>query len=77
MDAALKMTRQYFVEMAPSQQRRVSFIARRQSYHGMMAGSLSMCGHRGRRAVFDPMFLSNMSHVSSCKAYRGDGGERG
>lgn len=71
MDAAMKMARQYFIELVPSQPQRFRFVARRESYHGNTLGSLSVGGHRSRRAIFEPMLLQNVSHVSACNAYRG------
>lgn len=71
MEAAMKMARQYFVEVG--QGKRAKFIAREGSYHGTTLGALSMSGHVGRRALFKNtgMLLDNVSHVSPCYAYRG------
>jgi adenosylmethionine-8-amino-7-oxononanoate aminotransferase len=70
MEAAMKMARQYFVEIG--QERRVKFIAREGSYHGTTLGALSMSGHVGRRALFkNTGLLLDISHVSPCYAYRG------
>lgn len=71
MEAALKLARQYFMEMSPAQPRRANFIARRQSYHGNTLGALSASGHVARRALFEPTLLRNVSHVSACNVYRG------
>jgi adenosylmethionine-8-amino-7-oxononanoate aminotransferase len=71
MDAAMKLTRQYFLELSPSQVERTKFIARKQSYHGTTLGSLALGGHKGRRALFEPLLLENCSHVSPCYSYRG------
>jgi adenosylmethionine-8-amino-7-oxononanoate aminotransferase len=30
-----------------------------------------MSGHVARRAIYEPMLLDNISHVSACNAYRG------
>jgi len=68
MEAAMKLARQYFVEK--SQPRRTRFIARRESYHGATLGSLAMGGHAARRAIYEPLLLDNISHVSPCNAYR-------
>ncbi|GAB7340953.1 hypothetical protein MBLNU457_7297t1 [Dothideomycetes sp. NU457] len=73
MDAAMKLARQYFVETAQPQ--RTRFIARRQSYHGATLGSLAMGGHAARRAIYEPLLLDNISHVSPCNAYRMREGE--
>ncbi|MCJ1420560.1 hypothetical protein MMC32_006917 [Xylographa parallela] len=69
MEAAMKLARQYFLELA--QPARVRFIARKESYHGTTLGALSMSGHLGRRKLFEPMLLGNVSRVSACNAYRG------
>jgi adenosylmethionine-8-amino-7-oxononanoate aminotransferase len=71
MEAAVKMSRQYFLELKPSQPRRTRFIARRQSYHGTTLGSLSIGGHVARRELYEPLLSTNVSHVSPCYAYRG------
>lgn len=71
MEAAMKLSRQYFLELKPSQPQRTKFIARKESYHGTTLGALSMSGHVARRALFEPMLLGNISRVSACNAYRG------
>ena len=71
MEAAMKLARQYFLEISPSQPARTRFIARHESYHGTTLGSLSAGGHRARRKLFEPMLSKNTSHVSACNAYRG------
>ena len=71
MEAAMKLARQYFLELDPPQPSRTKFIARKESYHGTTLGSLSMSGHVGRRALFEPMLMPNISRVSACNAYRG------
>jgi adenosylmethionine-8-amino-7-oxononanoate aminotransferase len=71
MEATMKLARQYFLELAPAQPSRINFIARKESYHGTTLGSLAMSGHVGRRALFEPMLLKNVSRVSACNAYRG------
>lgn len=71
MEAAVKMSRQYFLELKPSQPKRTRFIARKQSYHGTTLGSLSIGGHVARRELYEPLLSTNVSHVSPCFAYRG------
>lgn len=71
MEAAMKLTRQYFLETAPPQPKRTHFIARLPSFHGVTLGSLSVGGHLFRREMFEPLLLPNVSHVSPCNAYRG------
>ena len=67
MEAALKMARQYFVEIG--QPERTHFIARRQSYHGNTLGALAIGGNRWRREPFAPILI-NATHVSPCYSYR-------
>ena len=67
MEAALKMARQYFLEIG--QPKRHHFIARWQSYHGNTLGALSVGGNRWRREPFQPL-LTETTHVSPCFAYR-------
>lgn len=67
----MKLARQYFQELSPPQPQRCHFIARRESYHGTTLGALSTGGHVARRALYEPMLLPNISHVSACNAYRG------
>lgn len=66
----MKMARQFFLEKDPPEPARARFIARSQSYHGTTLGALSMGGHVGRRAKFEPMLLGNVSRVSPCYPYR-------
>jgi adenosylmethionine-8-amino-7-oxononanoate aminotransferase len=68
MEAALKLARQYFVEIGEPGRRHV--IARRQSYHGNTLGALSAGGNLWRRKQFEPL-LVDVTHVSPCYAYRG------
>ncbi len=67
VEAALKMARQYFVEIG--QPERGRFIARRQSYHGNTLGALAVGGNAWRRAQFAPL-LVDVEHVSPCYEYR-------
>ncbi|NNE85976.1 MAG: aspartate aminotransferase family protein [Alphaproteobacteria bacterium] len=67
VEAALKMARQYFVELG--QPTRRHFIARRQSYHGNTLGALAVGGNEPRREPFRPV-LAESHHVSPCFAYR-------
>ncbi|WP_461551505.1 aspartate aminotransferase family protein [Sinorhizobium meliloti] len=67
VEAALKMARQYFVEIGQPQRRHI--IARRQSYHGNTIGALAAGGNEWRRAQFKPI-LPETHHVSPCYAYR-------
>jgi len=67
MEAALKLSRQYFVERGETQ--RELFIARRQSYHGNTLGVLGVGGNEWRRKMFAPL-LKQGHHVSPCFEYR-------
>jgi adenosylmethionine-8-amino-7-oxononanoate aminotransferase len=67
VEAALKMARQYFVEIGQPERRR--FIARRQSYHGNTLGALAVGGNAWRRQQFEPL-LTEVAHVSPCYPYR-------
>ncbi|WP_440532698.1 aspartate aminotransferase family protein [Variovorax sp. YR566] len=67
VEAALKMARQYFIEIGQPQRKR--FIARRQSYHGNTLGALAVGGNKWRRAQFEPLLI-DVTHVSPCYAYR-------
>ncbi|MBW4090467.1 MAG: aspartate aminotransferase family protein [Proteobacteria bacterium] len=67
-EAAVKLARQYFVEIG--QPARTRFIARRQSYHGNTLGALAAGGNMARRVVYEPILAEAFSHVSPCFAYR-------
>ncbi|AMM23385.1 aspartate aminotransferase family protein [Variovorax sp. PAMC 28711] len=67
VESALKMARQYFVEIGQPQ--RSHFIARRQSYHGNTLGALAVGGNAWRRAPFAPILVP-ATHVAPCYAYR-------
>ena len=67
VEAALKMARQYFVEIGEPQRRHV--IARRQSYHGNTLGALAVGGNAWRRAQFEPLLITT-HHIDPCYAYR-------
>ncbi|UMU24313.1 aspartate aminotransferase family protein [Herbaspirillum seropedicae] len=67
VEAALKLARQYYVEVGQPQRRHI--IARRQSYHGNTLGALAIGGNAWRREMFMPMLIE-AHHVSPCYAYR-------
>lgn len=67
VEAALKMARQYCVEIGQPQ--REHFIARRQSYHGNTLGALAVGGNAWRRRQFAPLLIP-VSHVAPCYEYR-------
>ena len=62
VEAALKMARQYFVEIGQPQRRH--FIARRQSYHGNTLGALAVGGNAWRRKQFAPLLIDG----DACRA---------
>ncbi|MEO7852439.1 MAG: aspartate aminotransferase family protein [Rubrivivax sp.] len=67
IETALKMARQYFVEIGQSE--RTHFIARRQGYHGNTLGALAVGGNAWRRAPFAPLLI-DVTHVAPCYEYR-------
>jgi len=67
MEAALKLARQYFVEIGQPQ--RAKFIARRNSYHGNTLGALAVGGNAWRRQQFAPLLI-DVDHVAPTYAYR-------
>ena len=67
IEAALKLARQYFVEIGQPQRSR--FIARRQSYHGNTLGALAVGGNAWRRRQFAPLLI-DVLHVAPCYEYR-------
>ena len=67
IEAALKLARQYFLEIGQPQRRR--FIARRQSYHGNTLGALAVGGNAWRRSQFEPILI-DADHLTPCYAYR-------
>jgi adenosylmethionine-8-amino-7-oxononanoate aminotransferase len=67
VEAALKLARQYFVEIGQTQ--RCHVIGRRQSYHGNTLGALAVGGNMWRRQQFQPL-LAEVTHVSPCYEYR-------
>lgn len=67
IECALKLARQYFLEIGQPQRRR--FIARRQSYHGNTLGALAVGGNDWRRRQFEPLLIDS-HHIAPCYAYR-------
>jgi len=68
VEAALKMARQYFLEIGEPQRR--LFITRRQSYHGNTLGALGVGGNQWRREPFTPI-MTDAHYIDPCYAYRG------
>ncbi|KFZ02478.1 hypothetical protein V500_00178 [Pseudogymnoascus sp. VKM F-4518 (FW-2643)] len=69
-EAAMKMARQYFMELSPLQPQRTKYIAREHSYHGNTLGALALSGHLSRRKTYCPILSDNISWVSACNPYR-------
>jgi adenosylmethionine-8-amino-7-oxononanoate aminotransferase len=67
IEAAIKMARQYFVEIG--QKSRRIFISRRQSYHGNTLGALSAGGNEWRREPYRPLLI-DIPLIAPCFAYR-------
>ncbi len=70
MEAALKLARQYFLEIGQPDRRHI--IARKQSYHGNTLGALATGGNAWRREPYAPLLI-DITHVDPCYAYRGQG----
>jgi adenosylmethionine-8-amino-7-oxononanoate aminotransferase len=66
-EAALKMARQYFLEIGEPRRRHI--IARRQNYHGNTLGALAAGGNFLRRKQFRPLLIET-HHIEPCYAYR-------
>lgn len=67
VEAALKLARQYFVEIGQPERRHI--ISRRQSYHGNTLGALAAGGNAMRRAQFQPLLIET-SQIAPCYEYR-------
>jgi adenosylmethionine-8-amino-7-oxononanoate aminotransferase len=67
IEAALKMARQFFVEVGEPERRH--FIGRSQSYHGNTLGALAVGGNEWRRKQFAPLLIET-HRVSPCFEYR-------
>ncbi|OTA52631.1 PLP-dependent transferase [Hypoxylon sp. EC38] len=70
MEAAIKLSRQFFLEKNPPEPSRVNFITREGSYHGNTIGALSVSGHIARRQPYLPFLMKNVHQISSCYPYR-------
>ena len=68
VEAALKLARQYAIQIGQPQRRHV--ISRWSSYHGNTLGALSAGGNKARRAAYEPLLIE-IRHISPCFAYRG------
>ncbi|MEX2643783.1 MAG: aspartate aminotransferase family protein [Acetobacterales bacterium] len=66
-EAAIKMARQYFVEIGQPQRRHI--VSRWQSYHGNTLGALMASGNAWRREPYAPL-LVDTPHIAPCFEYR-------
>ncbi|CAK1358891.1 unnamed protein product [Cercospora beticola] len=72
IEAALKLSRQYFIELEGPSTKRKNFISRKQSYHGNTLGALAVGGHVARKAIYEDILISeNVRHVEAFYPYRG------
>ncbi|KAA8899114.1 alanine-glyoxylate aminotransferase AGT2 [Sphaerosporella brunnea] len=71
VEAAMKLARQYFLELSPPQPTRSHFIAREGSWHGCTLGALAVGDFKVRKQLFEPLLPTNVTRVSACNAYRG------
>lgn len=71
VEAAMKLARQYFLELSPPQINRCHFIARKGSWHGCTIAALSVGDFKARKTIFGPILPGNVSRVSACNVYRG------
>lgn len=70
MDSALKIARQYYVEIGQPERKHI--VSRERSFHGNTVGAMSVSSHKARRAPFEgALVLDNVSFVSPTYAYRG------
>jgi adenosylmethionine-8-amino-7-oxononanoate aminotransferase len=67
IETALKLTRQYQVEIGQSQ--RYHMLSRTQSYHGSTLGALSVSGNARRREIYLPL-VREFTHVGIPYCYR-------
>ncbi|MBN9220445.1 MAG: aminotransferase class III-fold pyridoxal phosphate-dependent enzyme, partial [Mesorhizobium sp.] len=68
-DAALKLTRQYFIDSG--QPERHIVIGRHAGYVGSTLAGLAAGGSERRRGPFTPLLPSNTAHIGPAYAYRG------
>ena len=67
VETALKLARQYQVEIGQSQRRQI--LSRHQSYHGSTLGALSVSGNKRRREIYLPM-VREFPHIGVPYCYR-------
>ncbi|KAI1170062.1 alanine-glyoxylate aminotransferase AGT2 [Nemania sp. FL0916] len=69
MEAAIKLARQYWLQLDPNSPR-VNYIARRGSWHGCTLGTLTIGDLKSRKQPFLELLHDNVSFVSPCHPYR-------
>jgi len=67
-EVCIKLALQYFREK--NIEGRINIIARNQSYHGNLFGSLSLSGMPSRKNPYMSSLMPNVHHISSCYFYR-------
>ncbi|HTS04010.1 MAG TPA: aspartate aminotransferase family protein [Candidatus Eisenbacteria bacterium] len=67
IETALKLARQYQVEIGQSQRHQV--LSRHQSYHGSTLGALAVSGNKRRREIYLPM-IHEFPHIGIPYCYR-------
>jgi adenosylmethionine-8-amino-7-oxononanoate aminotransferase len=67
IETALKLTRQYQVEVGQSKKHQV--LSRNQSYHGSTLGALAVSGNKKRREIYLPM-VREFGHIGIPYCYR-------
>lgn len=70
MEAAMKLARQYFLELS-AETPRYRFIAREGSWHGATISTLAAGDFKARKWPFEALVPDNISRVSACNPYRG------
>ena len=68
MDAALKLSRQYFFEKGETQ--RTRFVSRLQSYHGNTVGGMNVSSYLARKMPYANLQLENVSWVTPAYQYQ-------
>ncbi|KAK8036775.1 aminotransferase [Apiospora phragmitis] len=68
MEGAMKLAHEYLVWKG--EPRRINYISREVSYHGITLGSLALGGHLTRRAPFESLLLPGVHRIPPCNEYR-------
>ncbi|KAF8451228.1 pyridoxal phosphate-dependent transferase [Terfezia claveryi] len=70
VEVAMKLARQFFLELSTPQLSRTHFIARKSSWHGATISALSLGEFYVRKCLFEPLLPDNVGRVSACNVYR-------